>query len=604
MIELDQDVALIQGDCVEVMAGMEDESVDAVVTDPPYGLEFMGRKWDRLDGIGQTSPPTFGPPGIGERRTGWASRSGQSNRRCEACGHWEYSGTPCRCDRPVWPNVSAHQGRLQQEWHHAWAREALRILRPGGHLLAFGGTRTFHRLTCAIEDAGFEVRDCLSWLYGSGFPKSLDVSKAIDKRPGVSRHAEFARHLTERREVAGLMAADVSERVVGTRTGACWNWEHHQFPEARWWPALRELLDLDESWGEIIAEAERERTGQRDGNLLAIAPGQDNDRSPTTLDITAPATPGAARWQGWGTALKPAFEPIVVARKPLAGTVAANVLAHGTGAINVDGCRVGTTVETWPASRQETRGNHYHGLGGTQYESRTVETGDAPAGRWPANVVLSHTPDCREVGVRKVRNPSGSIRGDEPSPVVKNALGERERVAWEAHGTDGTETVPAFECSPDCPVRMLDEQAGDILGAVSNGKRAGTGYGEGYGVQAQVPSYADTGGPSRFFYTAKASSAERDGATHPTVKPLELMRWLVRLVTPPGGLVLDPFAGSGTTLIAAKLEGLRAVGIEREESYCEMAAERYRRRYDPAAASWTGEREEDDQLTIFGGGDG
>src|ERR1017187_4303015 len=170
------------------MAAMEAESVDAVVTDPPYGLEFMGKEWDRLGDIGKTSPAgpvkdqrtnVFG-------RTGSIAYSGSSNVKCLKCRkwQWDYPERKCLCDMPEFPNVRAHQSQIMQDWHLAWATAALRVLKPGGHLLAFGGTRTFHRLTCGIEDAGFEIRDCLSWLYGSGFPKSLDVSKAIDRVNG------------------------------------------------------------------------------------------------------------------------------------------------------------------------------------------------------------------------------------------------------------------------------------------------------------------------------------------------------------------------------------------------------------------------------------
>ena len=288
------------GDCIETMNQMPAESVDAIVTDPPYGLGFMGKKWDGL------------PPSL---------------ELAEAC---------------------------------------YRVLKPGGHIAAFGGTRTWHRLAVAIEDAGFEMRDSLAWLYGSGFPKSHDVGKAIDKRPGAMHHAEFARHLKERRESAGLSRSDVSERVVGTRTGACWNWEHHQFPEARWWPALRDLLDMDEArWGPVIAEAEREVVGRAAWSNSAnhFVPGEDHSQR-VQLDITAPATPEAERWQGWGTALKPAFEPIVLARKPLAEkTVARNVLAYGTGAINVDACRIkGEPIEIHARTGNVTGANSMAGV--------------------------------------------------------------------------------------------------------------------------------------------------------------------------------------------------------------------------------------------------
>lgn len=267
-------MTLIEGDCVEKMRELDEASVDAIVTDPPYGLEFMGKEWDRL----------------------WRRANNPADVARDS-PHGRSSRTS--------PEYQA--GIAAQRWHEEWATEALRILKPGGHLLAFGGTRTYHRLACAVEDAGFEIRDCLAWLYGSGFPKSHDVSKAIDKAAGVERE------------------------VVGK----------YQPPNGQDW-----------------------NLAQADGESDDHAPGTFTASGTRTLDQTAPATPEAAQWEGWGTALKPAHEPIVVARKPLAGTVAANVLEHGTGGINVDGCRV-----------------EHDGTG-------TCSTKHA-AGRWPANVILS-----------------------------------------------------------------------------------------------------------------------------------------------------------------------------------------------------------------------
>lgn len=259
---------------------------------------------------------------------------------------------------------------------------------------------------------------------------------------------------------------------------------------------------------------------------------------------TAPATPEAAKWQGWGTALKPAWEPIVVARKPLGSTVAANVLRHGTGALNIDGCRIGTTDDlnggAYSGDRRDGRGVAMRSSLG-----RGVGEYDQPAGRWPANVVLDE------------------------------AAAER-----------------------------LDAEVGELTSGANPTWRGSdkfrTAYGDFEGQrECHAPRGTDTGGPSRFYYTAKASTAERDGATHPTVKPLALMRWCVRLVTPPGGVVLDCFAGSGTTLLAARDEGFRAIGIEREEEYARMIVERYRRRFDPGAAEWGGTGD-DGVLSLFG----
>jgi len=248
----DDAVTLWHGDCLDVLRDLPDASIDAVVTDPPYGLGFMGKAWD-ADFIDST---------ISRRR---AYTGDPSPRAGENGGYRSAAAEAGRYD------LSLTGNRAFGAWCEQWATECLRVLKPGGHLLAFGGTRTWHRLACAIEDAGFEVRDSIAWLYGSGFPKSLDVSKAIDKAAGAEREV-------------------VSETWRGDRAGTSAG-----------------------IMGEAVPRIDR---------------------------VTAPATPEAATWQGWGTALKPAFEPVVVARKPLAGTVAANVLAHGTGALNIDGCRI------------------------------------------------------------------------------------------------------------------------------------------------------------------------------------------------------------------------------------------------------------------------
>jgi DNA methylase len=384
----DESVTLYHGDCREVLLSLPDASVDAVVTDPPYELGFMGKGWD-ASGI-------------------------------------------------------AYEVAL-------W-RDALRVLKPGGHLLAFGGTRTWHRLACAIEDAGFEVRDSIAWMYGSGFPKSLDVSKAIDKAAGVEREEGVPGPYVNRRPRAKVAATNSYSDGVGEASSAL---------------------------------------------------------------ITAPATPAAQQWQGWGTALKPAFEPIVVARKPLIGTVAANVLKHGTGALNVDGCRIAAS-DPFGGGAKATSGfvDGYEGDGWTPGNDK---------GRWPANVILDE---------------SQAAELDRQSGVTSSTQASSSR-----------------------PLQRQDNEV----------------YGKGLGSIDPDNTYADTGGASRFFYTAKADSSERprvNGVAHPTVKPLDLMRYLVRLVTPPGGVVLEPFAGSGTTLEAAVIEGFRAIGIERETDYLPLITQR------------------------------
>jgi DNA modification methylase len=373
---------VIVGDSLEVLRGMPDNSVDSVVTDPPYGLKFMGNHWD------------------------------------------------------------AEVPRAE-----LW-REALRVLKPGGHLLAFFGPRTYHRGAVEVEDAGFEVRDCITWVYGQGFPKNLDVSKAIDKLNGAER------------EVVGKGSS-------GSTAG---------------------MQNLGPS-------------GIKGGEY----------------DITAPASDEAKKWAGWGTCLTPASAPIVVARKPFKGTVAANVLAFGTSALNVDGCRV-------PTSDSTTRvyGAVSIGFGGAQPAEGLITGSDN--GRFPANLIHDGSAEVLEMF-------PGNNPGCKPHRVAASAE-TVERAKAKGWGMNGTDKVAGFD-------------DGDDLSA------------------------------ARFFYCAKPSKAERGaGNTHPTVKPAALMRYLCRLVTPPGGVVLDPFTGSGTTGVAALAEGFSFIGIEREADFAEIARRR------------------------------
>ena len=413
-----QDITVYQGDCIDVMARMPEASVDTIITDPPYGLEFMGRDWDGF-------------------------------------------GTPLGF----------------QTWTERWAREALRILKPGGHLLAFGGTRTYHRLGAGIEDAGFEIRDCLAWLYGSGFPKSLDVSKAIDKAAGAER------------EVVDVM---------------------------------RSPYKVDK------AETDRRAYGKFDR--------EKDDRGYLLNPVTAPATPDAEKWNGWGTALKPAFEPIVLARKPLIGTVAANVLEHGTGALNIDGCRI-----AYASGDDKDRA-----LAGDAFKRK--DTSDRGWSRPWMN---------------------------DPERVAQINREAKERAQagrWPANVTLDEEAAA-----------MLDEQSGERPGSASQrrlspAKPGMFGVGHGSDTKPIHVGYDDKGGASRFFYCAKASKKDRNtnGADnhHPTVKPTALMRWLIRLATPPGGIILDPFGGSGSTGVAARAEGVRAILIEREDEYLNIIRQR------------------------------
>jgi len=386
--------ALHLGDCLEVLSRLPEASVDSVVTDPPYGLSFMGKGWD------------YDVPTV-----------------------------------VVW-------------------REVWRVLKPGGHLLAFAGTRTQHRMAVNIEDAGFEIRDMIAWVYGSGFPKSLDVSKALDKAAGAEREVR-----------------------------------------------------VNERW------AERYPNGPG-GNLSGDGRSEHYDQAKrivgNPLMTSDPATDAAKQWAGWGTALKPAMEPITVARKPLIGTVAENVLQHGTGAINVDGCRVGHNEECkMMAPSQANISNPSDKCKQAGRREAVLEL--KPAGRWPANLIHDGSDEVVQMFPQNVKGQVG----------MSKTQGRHRFIEGD------TETVQKFD------------------------------YGSG-----------DTGSAARFFYTAKAAKRERQGVTHPTVKPLDLMAYLCRLVTPPGGIVLDPFMGTGTTIKAAMSEGFHGIGIERDPAYFAMAEHR------------------------------
>lgn len=430
------------GDCLEVLRGMPADSIDSIVTDPPYGLRFMGKKWD------------YDVPSV-----------------------------------EIW-------------------NECLRVLKPGGHLLAFASARTYHHMAVGIETAGFEIRDQIMWVFGSGFPKSLDVSKAIDKAAGAERE------------------------IVGRKTGR----------------AATPVTDF------------------RGGNLIGAKGRLD------TSAITAPATDDAAHWEGWGTALKPAHEPICVARKPLDKglTVAANVLKWGTGAINIGGCRIGLADKAYARNCSGDRGS----AGTRSIEGQGVTTfraggGSAASGRWPANLIHDGSPSVMAM-------------------------------------------FPA-EAGASAPVKGTEPTANGFSGAVAYSGMMG---------RVQGAFHSDSGSAARFFYCAKTSRSDRHegldnpgpqfkqgntlrkvedtdtkGNNHPTVKPTELMAYLLRLVTPVDGVALDPFMGSGSTGKAAMREGFRFIGCELDPAYLAIAESRIQ--HELSRLAQLAEQPVDTQLDMF-----
>jgi DNA modification methylase len=514
-------VELLHGDCVELMRAMPECSVDSIVTDPPYGLEFMGKEWDKL---GWQSGGGFSKPGIGKRQTDWVSfsstsRYGAANPTCGVCGGRARGKKRCECEEPQWKPIGKRrnpeneglpddvtgggmsaQMTAMQRWHYEWAAEALRVLKPGGHLLAFGGTRTYHRMACAIEDAGFEIRDSIHWVYGSGFPKSLNVGKAIDKAAGAERE------------------------VLGKRT-------HIGYPD-----------------GDGVAH-------------LSNAKGHFGQTIERRHDITAPATEEAARWEGWGTALKPAHEPVVVARKPLSGTVAGNVLVWGTGGLNIDGCRVGAEG----ATRRASNPKHLGRSDMADFTRGNFGVESVPSGRWPANIVLDGAAAAaldQQSGVLHSQNPAtrsarrgnshfGSVATDDTVSGAYADKGGASRFFTQADfGPDDWPFV--YQAKPS----KRERNAGlDGLPEQPSATAQGMGI-----TQVTANSWGDK---DQTVYERTTAHSNH----HPTVKPVALMRHLVRLVTPPGGTVLDPFAGSGTTLVAAVLEGMNAIGCEMTDEY-------------------------------------
>ena len=550
---------MTHSDCIAYLRTLPDASVDSCVTDPPYELGFMGKKWDS-SGI-------------------------------------------------------AYSVEL-------W-REVLRALKPGAHLLAFGGTRTHHRMVCAIEDAGFEIRDEMQWLYGSGMPKSLNLKRfpicdCISEGDALPYTHEKTEHDLRQVREANLPQGEHDEAERGEilfpcvpKQGTHPNGTERTKPKARTGKqsgmegrAIHRTGEgiRDDSQPEASAsEAERLRVGAPADCREAVgqaAPGErgsasqepDQDgqqagKSASVFDASGALDDGALSgrgacpkcgklkkaFEGFGSALKPSCETICVAQKPFRGTICANVLKHGTGGINVDGCRVEGKPRTTHADGNHTGNSSASAI----FPMPNIKTSE-PVGRWPSNCLLSHAEGCVCTGTKRVKASGPGVTSAEN---VKREWGglKNDREVNSYAAADGLELVEAWQCVEGCPVRLLDEQSGESKSTTGVRDPNGTmGYhGGASGLPGIVSGHSDTGGASRFFYTAKASKSDREHFnTHATVKPLALMRYLVRLVTPPGGVVLDMFAGSGTTLVAARQEGFRFLGCDADEGHVRIAQDR------------------------------
>lgn len=481
-------IKLIHSDCIEEMSKIEADSTEAVICDPPYALAFMGKAFDKFD-----SPQHY------------------------------------------------------QQWTLSWAAEALRVLKPGGYLLAFGGTRTSHRLVCGLEEAGFVIRDTLSWLYGSGFPKSFNVSKGFDKKNDrlQSEYMQLAEYLKNKRINRGYSLKDVAKHFpskTGGLTGCVSNWESGlSVPTKKQWIILNKLLGLDGEFEEFINKIEIERKlmgTEREvvGRHSAPAKSIYGTKSQKTLNITAPATDPAKTWEGYGTGLKPAHEPICLAQKPLDDNYCQNIEKHGVGALNIDAGRIEININdinrrpNGSIPLADGGKTSMFKMGGRNYKENKGDTLNLYKGRFPANLIL-----------------------DEEAAAI---LDEQSGISKSSGGSGLASQFP--------------KRNGHTVGFMS-------------GKNANAGGLGDVGGASRFFYCAKASKAERgDGNNHPTVKPLALLMYLAKLVLPHHKSVvwLDPFMGSGSSALAAQKlnneEGyqINFIGIEQEAEYIEIAKNR------------------------------
>jgi DNA modification methylase len=476
---------LYLADAWEVLDSLPENSIDAVVTDPPYEIGFMNKGWDN---------------------------------------------TGVAFDRTTWEKV-------------------LRVLKPGGHILAFNHSRTFHRMAVAIEDAGFEIRDTIMWLYGSGFPKSHDISKAIDKvAPRASLFEGFAEHFAEQRNEKKLSQKTIAQHFpskTGGLTGCVWNWENGEnVPTVAQWKILQPMLNLSNEWLPLIEriEAERKVVGQKPSSLGGtVAAGERNQEiidyhKNKIVDITTPATEKAKQWEGWGTALKPAYEPILLARKPIPTTVADNVLTHGVGGLNIDECRVTASDQDELTKSRE------------QFASSDIHTKTNNDGRFLASdkIIPNMTP------------------GRFPANIIHDGSEEATSDMWDNETDNDASryfyTAKASKKDRDEGLRGFEKH------------KANQTYGKGLNTETKLVTQEQ-------IKNAQVNRELRHNI-HPTVKPTDLMQYLIRLIAPKGATVLDLFMGSGSTGKAAMIENVERdanyhfIGIDRTEEYMPIAEAR------------------------------
>jgi len=489
-------IELIQGDCLEKMKDIPDNSIDAVISDPPYELGFMGKKWDN-------------------------------------------TGIAYNVD--LW-------------------KEAVRVLKPGGHLIAFGGTRTYHRMACAIEDAGFEVRDMIEWIYASGFPKSLNVGKAVDKlRKGSDKLDEFSLFIKNRREELGILKSEADKFVCGGTTMYSF-FEGRKdkplyFPNNEHYKKIKELLKLDNTWDDFVLETNEQIVGYENGDFGFQKDGQRWNGDKKILELTE----RAKQWEGFGTALKPAHEPIILARRPLeCKTIVENVLKHGTGALDIDGCRIPTS-DTY-SYKNGAGGNGFHGGVGREPDGSRIDTPEMnPQGRFPANIIC--TDDALNDGVM-TKSSNGDANTEESHT---NTYGWAKGGIYKSgihHGDSGSK-------SRYFDIDVWAEKHGLLQFPKASKRERNEGC---EGLEAKFTKTMNDGIGMREHNESEPTAYNKNH--HPTVKPVHLMSWLVRLVSKEGDTVLDPFMGSGTTGVACKKLNRNFIGIELNPEYFKIAEKR------------------------------